>query len=162
MSGFNFCPACGQRLQPQFAVCPNCGMSLRKGEPQTSTSAPVNPQTANRPPATATPPQPQDYRPPHQWMDSQETPKQVVPLTRTETYNTQVSPQHSFACPDCGRAVSQAAMACPNCGRRFSPAPPQPQPQPFYPTARTSPPFPNWVGILLIALFAAAIVLYFC
>jgi DNA-directed RNA polymerase subunit RPC12/RpoP len=92
-------------------------------------------------------------------MDTGEAPKPVVPLTQAQAYQPPAVQANFFQCPDCGRAVPRAAMACPNCGRRFLPTP---QPQPIQQTQSSTSPVPNWVGILLIALLAATLVLYFC
>ncbi|HVF51494.1 MAG TPA: hypothetical protein VNA19_15510 [Pyrinomonadaceae bacterium] len=159
MSGFNFCPACGHRLQPHFQACPGCGMLLRKGEPATPT-----PQTQPRPSAPP-PPTPQDFRSPHQWMDTPTAPpRQVEPLPQTQPrtqqqpapYRPPVPVEQLFACPSCGQMVQRGSVSCPHCGRPFQFAP-----QAFQGPS-TSGPTPNWIAIICIAILAAIVIMYLC
>lgn len=161
MSGFNFCPACGHRLQPHFQACPSCGMLLRKGEPPTPTPH----QQPQRPPAPP-PPTPQDFRSPHQWMDTPTAPRQVEPLPQTQPqtqtqqqpapYRPPVPVEQLFACPSCKQMVQRGLTSCPHCGRPFQFAP-----QGFQGPS-TSGPTPNWIAIISIAILAAILIMYLC
>jgi predicted amidophosphoribosyltransferase len=168
MSGYNFCPGCGQKLQPQFQSCPGCGMRLRRDE---SASPPPPPPTPTRPTITRQPPE-QDFRLPYQWMEQQpNAPRQVEPLPPTPTpqaqpqgpaqpapYRPPVVVSHLFNCPSCNQPVARGSHACPHCGRPFQFAP---QPQPFQGPS-TSNPTPNWIAIVCIALLAAILIMYLC
>ena len=161
MSVLNFCPGCGRRLQAAAdAFCPDCGYQLRR-EPG---AAPA--ERPRRPPTTFTPPT--EPRQPHSWMDTAgEAPRPVVPLAPREQAGPpqpppapqnqapQFAPANFFACPDCGGPVPRGGFACPRCGRRFAPD----AAKGFQPPKGFN---EKWLGMLLIALLAAVLILYFC
>lgn len=165
MPGFNFCPGCGHKLQAAAeAFCPQCGYRLRREE---SPPAAVRPRPA-APPVTLAPPA--EPRTPHSWMDTSEQPRPVVPLapreqtrppqpttppTPHQSQPPQFAPANFFACPDCGASVAHGAFACPRCGRRFAPD----AARAFLPPKGFN---ERWLGMLLIALLAAVLIMYFC
>ena len=162
MSVLNFCPGCGHRLHTTAdAFCPDCGYQLRR-EP---TRAPAERPPAPRPPVTFTPPT--EPRQPHSWMENTgEVPRPVVPLAPREQphppppapapgQTPQFAPANFFACPDCGGPVPHGGFACPRCGRRFAPD----AARAFQPPKGFN---ERWLGMLLIALLAAVLIMYFC
>lgn len=101
-------------------------------------------------------------------MDTSETtPRPVVPLAQTRPPQVAPSamtpapaappfvPAPAFACPDCGGPVTRGAFTCPRCGRRFAPE----GPQAFRPPKGFN---EKWLGVLLFALLAGIVIMYFC
>jgi uncharacterized paraquat-inducible protein A len=96
-------------------------------------------------------------------MDTSDaTPRPVVPLAPplaappvARAPSPPFVPASVFACPSCGGLVARGAFACPRCGHRF----PAEGAQPFQPPK----PFTEtWLSVLLVAIFAAIVIMFFC
>lgn len=156
-----FCPGCGEGLASHLTHCPACATALPKISPETSS------------PDDATAPLQQNFRPPHRWMETQETPRPVVPLALNPPPYQPPARQPQFSpCPGCGRTIPNTASFCPQCGRNLQAA--HATPHGFQPTQQAfAPPAPSLsfsqrsageqLLIILLAVIAACIILtFFC
>lgn len=105
MSQSIFCPGCGKGLPSHAAFCPACGNAVPRLSPdQAPTERDLStPQVGPLPP--------------HRWMETQESPRPVMPLPpNPPPYQPPAAQPKLFPCPDCGRMISRMAAFCPQCG----------------------------------------------